>query len=435
MTMLVDDFNVVDDSNIDYSVDWGKRVKCSKSKMHKFINEVLKSKEVETLESEKTGKMLRLLNYDELFMNSEGAKIINQNIMMSPNVATEINDAIFTNSDGDLGFTATCKCGKFVGNFYQGAKCPLCQTIVSTAFSDKLAHICWVGIPDDMPPVMHPIVYLVLAKWSTFKLHGVPLIDIILDPTLEMPDDLKEVFPKQGFTYFSQNFDFIMDYLLNKYSKTATKSGTNMVRVFLNTYRDLVFCRKLPILHSSLHVAAKSGSIRLVDNSVKDALKTVLNITYTSFTSRRSITHDKFIDTSLWKAFKGYIDYISSIGQHKLGDKHALFRHHILGCRCHWSKRCVIIPMSDPVMADEIYIPWKIGVKTLKLELLNIMVNKYGIEPDAAIIRHDMALSVYDELIDKIMTGLVESHEFGGLPCLLNIPGRSSGDTTDAYII
>jgi hypothetical protein len=37
MTMLVDDFNVVDDSNIDYSVDWGKRVKCSKSKMQKLL--------------------------------------------------------------------------------------------------------------------------------------------------------------------------------------------------------------------------------------------------------------------------------------------------------------------------------------------------------------------------------------------------------------
>lgn len=416
---ILDEQSFDDMANI-FKSDWPKRVRASKKQLSKFMTSVLVSHGAETVDNDhKHGKMLKLLNYDRLFEDSEGAKIINTDVMLSANVANEINSAIFSNSDGDLGFTATCKCGRFVGNYYQGAKCPYCDSIVSTAFADKLAHTCWVGIPDEMPPVIHPIVYLVLAKWSTFKLHGTPLIDVLINPELEMPDDLKEVFPKQGLSYFSKNFDYIMDYLLNKYPKTATKSGTNMVRMFLNTYRNDVFCRKLPILHNSLHIAAKSGVIRLVDSSVKDALKTVLSITYTAFTYKRSITHDKFIDVSLYKAFKGYIDYISSIGQHKLGDKHALFRHHILGCRCHWSQRAVIIPMVDLVMADELYIPWKIGVKTLKLELLNIMVNQYGIKPDVAIYRHDRAMSTYDPLIDEIMKGLIASHEFGGLPMIM----------------
>lgn len=402
------------------TTDWSINAVASQKELDEFIHSAIQAREVQTLESQKSvGKMLKLLNYDELFRNSDGAKIINQDIMMSPNVANEINEAILTNSDGDLGFTASCQCRAFTGNYYIGATCPKCMTKVSTAFADKLAHTCWVGIPDDMPPIMHPIVYLVLSRWSTFKLHGVPLIDTLIDPSLELPDDLKEVVQDQGFTYFSKNFDRIMDFLLNVYPKTATKSNTPMMRLFIRKYRDLIFCRKIPILHSSLHIAAKTGSVRLVDNSVKDALKTVLNITYASFTHRRSITQNKFIDNSLYKAFKGYIDYISSIGQHKLGDKFALFRHHILGCRCHWSQRCVIVPMTDSAMADEIYIPWKVGVKTLKLELLNIMVNQYGIDPEIAIRRHDRALSTYDELVDKIMRGLIASNPFGGLSILL----------------
>lgn len=427
--IMQDDLSIVGEDVIDYSKDWATRVRVTDTQINNFLNNILKDRAVQTLEhdvQEQHGKMLKLINYDTLFYNSDGAKIINSDIMMSSNLAYEINEAIMTNSDGDLGFTATCSCGKFVGNHYTGATCPLCKTVVSTSFADKLAHTCWVGIPDDMPPLMHPIVYLVLSKWSTFKLHGVPLIDTLLDPSLEMPDDLKEIIPKQGFTYFTQHFDEIMDYLFNVYPKTATKSNTPMTKLFIKRYRDLVFCRKIPILHSSLHIAAKTGSIRLVDNSVKDALKTVLNITYASFSHRRSVTHDKYIDVSIYKAFKGYIEYISSIGQHKLGDKFALFRHHILGCRCHWSQRCVIVPMCDPVMADEVYIPWKVGVKSFKLEILNVMVNNYGMDPEAVILRHDRALSSYDELVDRILEGLIASHPFGGLPVLL---GRNPDQT------
>ena len=368
------------------------------------------------------GKMLTLLNYDKLFEESlqNGARIINSDIMTSPDVAKEINEAVFSNNDGDLGFTATCECGKLKGNYYEGVICPLCHTKVSTAFADKLTHTCWIAVPDDMPPVIHPIVYLVLKKWSTFKINEDSLIDIILNPEMEMPDELKEVFPKQGFSYFYENFSHVMDVMLHQYPKTANKSSTKFIEFFMHKYKDLVFCRKLPILHSSLHVITKSGTIRCVDNSVKDALKTALNITYTSFTHKRSVTHDKFVDISLYTSYMGYVSYISSIGQHKLGDKFALLRHHLLGTRTWWSCRTVIVPHTMPVMADEVYIPWSIAVNTLKLEILNALVNTYNLDPTEAIYRQMRAIGNYDSVIAEIMDEMIRNHAYGGLPILLN---------------
>lgn len=370
------------------------------------------------------GKMLTLINYDELFERSldNGAKIINDDIMTSPSVADEINNAIFSNNDGDLGFTSTCECGLLKGNYYEGATCPRCRTKVSTAFADKLSHTCWIAIPDSMPPVLHPIVYMVLRKWSTFKINEKSILDFVLDPDAEMPEDLKEVFPKQGFTYFYENYEYVLNFLLNEYPKTATKSSTELVRYFLNKYKSLLFCRKLPVLHNSLHVITKAGTIRCVDNSVRDALKTALNIAYASFTYKKSVTHDKFIDTSLYTSFQGYVSYVANIGKHKLGDKYALFRHHLLGCRCHWSCRAVIVPHITPMMADELILPWKIMVQSLKLELLNYMVNDYGLTPTEAIYRHNQALGQYDEMVAEIMEMMIKTHPYGGLPILLDTP-------------
>ena len=369
------------------------------------------------------GKMLTLINYDKLFEESQqnGARIINNDIMTSSDVAKEINDAIFSNNDGDLGFTATCECGRLKGNYYEGAICPMCGSKVSTAFADKLSHTCWIAIPDDMPPVMHPIVYLVLKKWSTFKINEASLIDIILNPQAEMPEELTSTFPKQGFSYFHDNFEYVMKVLLYDYPKTANKSSTPLIRYFLNKYRDLIFCKKLPVLHNSLHVIIRSGSTRCVDNSVKEALKTALNITYASFTHRKAVTHEKYIDTALYNAFQGYVSYISSIGQHKLGDKYALFRHHLLGCRCHWSCRAVIVPHTVPINADCIFLPWNIGVATLKLEILNALVYTYKLDPVEAIYRQTRAVGQYDELIDIIMSDMIANSPTGGINVLLGV--------------
>lgn len=394
-------------------------------KMEQDINKFLMSCFNRTIEREsKTkdtpGKMLTLISYDELFENSPNARIINTDIMTSENIASEINNAIFSNSDGDLGFTATCECGKFKGNYYEGIICPICHSRVSTAFADKLSHTCWIAIPDDMPPVIHPIIYMVLNKWSTFKINEVSLIDILLNPDAEMVPELKEVFPKQGFTYFYENYKHIFDILLNQYPKTANKSNTPLIRYFLNKYKHLLFCRKLPILHNSLHVVTRSGVMKFVDNSVKDALKTALNITYASFTHKRSVTHDKFIDAALYNSYQGYVSYVSSIGQNKLADKFALFRHHLLGCRCHWSCRTVIVPHVTPEDADVLYMPWTIFVQSFKLEILNYMVNKYHLDPTEAVFRHVHALACYDPLVDEIINDLINSHPFGGWPILLD---------------
>ena len=413
------------------SVNPSKRKRKRSYKMEQEINKFLMScfnrKIVrETKTKDTPGKMLTLMSYDELFENSPNARIINTDIMTSQNIAAEINNAIFSNSDGELGFTATCECGKFKGNFYEGAICPLCHSKVSTAFADKLSHTCWIAIPDDMPPVIHPIVYMVLNKWSTFKINEVSLIDILLNPDAEMIPELKEVFPKHGFTYFYENYRHIFDVLLNKYPKTANKSNTPLVRYFLNKYKHLIFCRKLPILHNSLHVITKSGVMKFVDNSVKDALKTALNITYASFTHKRSVTHDKFIDSALYTSYQGYVSYVSSIGQNKLGDKFALFRHHLLGCRCHWSCRTVIVPHVTPEDADVLYMPWAIMVQSFKLEILNFMVNKFKLNPMDAIYRHTHALANYDPMVDEILNDLIQSHPLGGWPLLL---GRNPKNT------
>jgi len=89
------------------------------------------------------------------------------------------------------------------------------------------------------------------------------------------------------------------------------------------------------------------------------------------------------------------------------------------GSRLHWTGRAVIVPHTEPVMADIIYLPWKLANQLLKLEILNLMVNRYDIPFDQAIYRQITSIVKYDPLVDDIIKTLINESPYGGLCILL----------------
>jgi len=270
------------------------------------------------------GKQLKLINLTNLFYESPNAKILNNDLMLSPNYAQELTSAIFTHNDSELGFVPACACGALSTSYYEGSTCPLCRTQVSSEFINKLHHNSWVAITEPLPAVFHPIIYLILKTWSTSKKNEPSIIDQILNPELDLPEDLKEYIPKQGYTYFYNNHIEIFNILINKYPKTANKKNTHFIRLLLHKYKDLLWTRYLPILDRSLHSINRLGSLRFTDNSCREALQCILGISYMNFNSKRGITSNNFIDTELYRAYVAYVNYVESIGQSKLGDPKTL---------------------------------------------------------------------------------------------------------------
>lgn len=70
-------------------------------------------------------------------------------------------------------------------------------------------------------------------------------------------------------------------------------------------------------------------------------------------------------------------------------------------------------------MADEIYVPWKMAVNALKLEIINLLVNRYGYTHVQAIDKQMQSLAKYDPIIDDIMKKLIAECSYKGLTVIL----------------
>ena len=147
-------------------------------------------------------KRFTLLNLDEEFAKTLGARVINNETLTSQKLSKEFTDAIYYNSDGELGFVPTCPCGETKGVAKEGLPCPKCGELCSSQFIDHLTHMSWISIPEQMAPVLHPIWYMILHAWTSIGRRDISVVDIILNPDLEIPDDLQPYIEGRGFQYF-----------------------------------------------------------------------------------------------------------------------------------------------------------------------------------------------------------------------------------------
>ena len=264
---------------------------------------------------------LKIIDHDTRFYENPEANVINKQILVSNNLSEDMTENIFSDISRDVSFVPTCKCGKLTGMFYSGTKCRLCNSKVSTEFSSRLTHSHWIEIPDIFPPIINPLIYDMLRRWSEPVRNASSIIDCILDPKLTVPVDFDPPVKGSGFKYFHDNADVLLDYMLNFYPPTANKKNTLEVKRFLIENKSKLFCRHIPILNQALHPASRSGSMRYIDKSTKEILEIITNLNYTTFIKRKGVVALKATDKALFSILSGYRTYIENLTKVKLGDK------------------------------------------------------------------------------------------------------------------
>lgn len=366
-------------------------------------------------------RVLTLIDLDELFHNTPGARIINNDTLVSSKFSKEFNDAIYNNCDGDLGFVPTCQCGAVRGVSKEGSICPHCGTVCSTQFINKLSHMAWIGIPDHLPPVLHPVWYRVLSAWSSIGSHNKTcVIDIILDPTLEPPDDLIPFLRGRGFQYFYEHFDEILDVMLTKYPRTAKKPTARSIAVFAKHYRNIAFVRHLPVLHSSLHALKRGGDSQLYADPVsKEIMSAVIDLSAMVYSEHAIRTSPTQRDHVMFTVFKNVMDYYKELVTKKLNGKKALLRQHNFGSRIQWSFRTVITPHTDIRPIDEIVLPWGILLNGLKLQLINLLVSRKYKTVEQALNQIMRAFNNYDQEIDELITAIIDEFPDHKMPVVV----------------
>ena len=371
----------------------------------------------------------RLVDYDAEFYNNPYARIVPCGIeaMTQEDPLKTNKELFFLDGDNPLSVIASCNCGQLRGNYYEGLICSSCHTECQTRFVKDLKFKLFFEIPDNCPPILHPIVYVTLNKWLGNAKNGkASLLDRILNPRETLPEDLIGIIP-QGYRAFYENFDEIIDFFLNRYKKFQNAAGRKRmayIPMFLKTYRKQLFVRHIPVLNESLHMLTTSGTLMYSDESVQPLLdmraklESIIN-EYDVGTKNR----ERYMLQRLFALSKASVAYITSIIDTKLVHKAGHIRRSVMGTRLHCTFRAVIIQQTDVnAHSDEVYLPWKLGVTIYELEIENLLMHRYGFSMPDAVERTRTAQLTYDPLIDEILQTLIrecqESTGRRGLPIL-----------------
>jgi hypothetical protein len=269
-------------------------------------------------------RILRLVNFDELFSKNSKAIVVNNSHLVTDNLSKNFTSPVFREMDSTVSFVASCQCGHLSGNFNLNVTCPKCNTVVSESFVNKLQHTAWLSIPDDIfSPVPNPIFYMILKRNILFKKNQPSLIDYLLNTSLDIPDELAH-FPR-GFKNFYTHFDSIFASILEFLKRRSKKYLALKLKIFVDKYRNDIFCTKLPILNSALHTIASEGkSLKYVDKTVKYVLAAIINLTNIAFVCKRGVISDKKVEADFYKVYFDYTEYLKEIIVSKVGSKYGL---------------------------------------------------------------------------------------------------------------
>ena len=367
-------------------------------------------------ETHQTVSKLEVLDFDKLYQENslQGAVLVpcgqdDGTVVMGGSIG-DIKRILFQSSDGNLNFVASCKCGHLRGNYNTGQICPHCKSEVRTAFADEINIHAWLEIPESLPPFLHPVVYRVLGKWMGFtKPRKSSILDCILDVEAELPPLLAGTIG-QGMWYFHENFWDIVRYVASTHKGSAKVKDNEEIFTFLEKYKDRLFTRHIPILNQSLHILTHSGTMTYNDDSSQYILKTCIELGNTVYQQRHQPTMSKnYLEQHVYSTYKSWIEYIESVIVDKIISKTGFIRKGNLGARLHHSARGVIVPIIRGHMADEVELPWRIAVGMYKLEIINRLILKYGLDANTAVLYWQQAQAAYSS--DMVRTAETEKAE------------------------
>ena len=362
---------------------------------------------------------LSLVDYDKLFYDDPDAYVVQytEDSVLVKDQMSKNRQLFFQDGTRDLSNIASCECGYVSGNYMENTVCPKCKTVVKTNFAEDLKFRRWLEIPEFLPPVLHPAAYRVLDAW----LGKSGILAALLDTNQKLPAEFQGVFG-QGFEYFYNNFDNIIVYLTTQYKKVntpANRQRTEQVLAFLAKYRHLLFVRHIPALNSSLHLSTQSGTIMYSDDVVKYIIEAKLELCHLVYVYYNGTYSKNYINERMCVIYNAFLEYTSAILNKKLLKKPGFIRKQLLGARLYCSARAVIVPIFDIHNFDEIYIPWCMAVEILKLEIINVLMNRKHMTGPQAESMHRKATAQFVPMIYEIINTLIEECPYKGLPVLM----------------
>jgi len=159
-----------------------------------------------------------------------------------------------------------------------------------------------------------------------------------------------------------------------------------------------------------------------LDNPSKFVIDLIVNLNVAKYQFDRGIKalSSIFVDKKMYEVYQTYQMYIDAVLRVKISGKRGFVRKNIMAFRSHFSCRAVIVPITESHMGDELHLPWSIGIECMKLEILNLLINRKGMTLPDAYNKIWVAEYQHDDDIAEILATLIKECPYKGLPILFN---------------
>lgn len=369
----------------------------------------------------------KIVRFDDIFHNSKNEKYIINNIDSINEETRKMIDTIMAAKyTGDsISLIPSCSCGEIKGTYYVGDICPKCKTPVKSTFEDNLSYLLWFQRPQDIAPLINPIVLSILdnrfkeGRTSFRMIRWLMMPNYVItkdmlkssgDLSLKLAQTLEQKGIPRGYNSFVENFDAIIDIL---FSFKKPKKGDNLAK-FLENNKDRIFSNYLPFPNKIIMAYENNELGTFIEKSLIDPINVIRRLSGFDLVKRSSNNRQQRVASSLIDLSQFYKEYMSKA----VFDKPALVRQHVISGRMHFSARAVLTSLTDIHAYDEIHIPWSVGCSLLREHLLSKLLKRGFMYKDAInlILGYNQR---YHPLLDELFNELI--NETGeGIPVFFN---------------
>lgn len=366
----------------------------------------------------------KLIDLDTQFRQLSVPPIIINDI---PNLTQEdrnnASSLISTKFDKELiSMLPSCKCGETVGEFSNKTICPKCNTIVKPKLDETIEPLLWFRKPNGVEKLLNPIVYIMIK--NRLKRSGFDILHWLTDTryktTVKQPIIIEKIQAagiQRGYNYFVNNFDTIMDFLLNhNYFKVKKTKTEDYLKILIEENRRILFSDYIPLPNKSLLVIEKNNLGTYVDPITIDAIDAINLLISIDLNYHDQSSKTKQNRTA--KALSLLTDFYERFYKTNLNPKAGLYRRHIYGARTNYSFRAVITSLTGKHKYDEIHVPWGVGLTTFKVHLLNKLL-KRGYDANSALGLIYGHIDTYHPLLDSLLQELLNEAPNKSIYCIL----------------
>ncbi|MDR3392246.1 MAG: hypothetical protein P4L77_10990 [Sulfuriferula sp.] len=394
------------------------------------------------------GVSLTLKNLDKIFHSAKHRTYVVNDISIALAAEKEdFNNKIITRYTNDdlLSNLASCENGCTVGEHHKGEICQECHTPVVDSTDRELQPIVWMRAPHGVRSLINPIFWNMISDF--FARGNFDVLRYIADPNyhpvLRTPgvmDAVKSVIPHRGYNYFLENFQQIIEKLMElKVYRTPQKRKLAAELIdLMRTYPDdeaghsYLFPQYLPFPNKSLLVIEKNNTGTYTDTTVPgavDAIRTMTGIDLPEMNFTVRLKENRTIK-SICQMDEFLIDWDSK----SLAGKPGVLRKHTYGTRSDFCFRAVISSISDAHDYDGIYVSWGIAVSVLEIHIAAKLFMMGWTSNRIKGFLAEYALK-YNELLARLMDELIEECPYKGIPVILGRnPSLCRGSTQQLFI-